>query len=224
MADLVFPQFLESAELSADEAARLLIGCQIERIFDDNSRVRVRIVETEAYDQDDPASHTFHGISRRNRVMFGPSGFAYIYFTYGMHYCVNVVCGREGYGSGVLIRAAAPVSGEEIIRARRGRVDKQKGTLMPMQGVSITNGPAKLTKALGIDKEMYGHDFREKPLRLLYVEGENGALKNSERVVATPRIGISKAVERLRRFVLVGADGELNPYVSQPRFTRDYLV
>lgn len=223
MNNLVFPSFIDDPELTADECARKLIGCQIERIFDDNSCVRVRIVETEAYDQDDPASHTFHGKSERNRAMFGPGGFAYVYFTYGMHYCVNVVCGKDGYGSGVLIRAVEPVTGEDIIRLRRGRMNMQDGTVTPMKGVNITNGPAKLTKALGIDKSLYGHDFRQPPLRLLCLDNED-LLSDGEGIVSTPRIGISKAVERMRRFVLVGADGKLNPYVSEQRFTRDYLV
>ncbi|MCH4209447.1 DNA-3-methyladenine glycosylase [Bifidobacterium sp.] len=192
----VFPQFLDQG---ADAAARALLGCHIVRILD-GVRIVVRIVETEAYDQLDPASHTFHGKSERNRAMFGPAGHAYIYFTYGMHYCLNVTAAAEGFGAGALIRAVEPVEGAEIIERRRERT-----------GVDCTNGPAKLCKALGIDKALYGHDLRLPPLSL-----EQAELRPSERIAATPRIGISKAAERQRRFIIPG-----NPYLSHgPMWTK----
>lgn len=153
----------------------------------------VRIVETEAYDQNDPASHAFHGKSERNKALFGPSGHLYVYFTYGMHYCANITCGSDGFGAGALVRAVEPVEGVEIIEARRG-----------MHGPNATNGPAKLCKALDIDKRLYAHDLREPPVRLVA-----GGLNVGEKVEATARVGISKATERLRRFIIVG-----NPYIS----------
>ena len=102
-----FPDFLES---SADEVAKKLLGCELERQLDGGT-IRVRIVETEAYDQDDEASHAFGGKRKRNATMFGPAGNLYVYFTYGMHYCCNIVAGHEGYGAGALIRAVEPVAG-----------------------------------------------------------------------------------------------------------------
>jgi DNA-3-methyladenine glycosylase len=206
----MFPQFLAQ---DADTVARALLGCHIVRLLDDEhtgepidehttgrvaghaaERIVVRIVETEAYDQLDPASHTFHGKSERNRAMFGPAGHAYIYFTYGMHYCLNVTAATEGFGAGALIRAVEPVAGMEIIEQRRGR-----------KGVDCVNGPAKLCKALDIDKSLYGHDLRLPPLSL-----EQAELRPGERIEVTPRIGISKATERQRRFVIAG-----NPYLSR---------
>jgi DNA-3-methyladenine glycosylase len=126
--------------------------------------------------------------------MFGPGGYLYVYFTYGMHYCCNVVSGVAGEGSGVLIRAAQPLAGIDIIEARRG-----------MAGINATNGPAKLCQALDIDRALGGHDLRREPLELRL-----GGLAPGETVARSPRIGISKATDRLRRFFLTG-----NPYVSR---------
>lgn len=151
-------------------------------------------METEAYDQDDPASHAFGGPTERNSVMFGPSGRLYVYFTYGMHYCCNVVAGADGYGAGALIRAAEPTYGLEEIERRRS-----------VSGRGATNGPAKLTQALGIDLELRGHDLREVPLKLLA-----GELAAEESIEASPRIGISKAKDRRRRYTIAG-----NPYLSR---------
>ncbi|TCD54317.1 DNA-3-methyladenine glycosylase [Alloscardovia theropitheci] len=207
---MTFPEFLRRSDISSIEAARKLLGSVLIREFNDGTCAKVRIVETEAYDQDDPASHTFHGKSQRNWAMFEAGGIAYIYFTYGMHYCVNIVCGREGYGSGVLVRAAEPIEGEEYIAQRRSKA----------RGVNMTNGPAKLTKALEIDKSLYAHDLSTSPLRLV-----EGGLHDDEFVLETPRIGISKAVEDKRRFVIAHEKTRaLNPYVSEQRFTRTFLV
>lgn len=185
-----FPDFLtEPVEFVAER----LLGCCLERTID-GVPVRVRIVETEAYDQDDEASHAFIGETARNGVMFGEPGHLYVYFTYGLHYCGNVVTGKPGHGSGVLIRGAEPLAGTELIEARRG-----------MTGYNVTNGPAKLCQALGIDGELNGHDLRQEPVRLLA-----GGLEPGETVTRATRIGISKAVERERRFYITG-----NRYVSK---------
>ncbi|MCB0339177.1 MAG: DNA-3-methyladenine glycosylase, partial [Bdellovibrionales bacterium] len=110
------------------------------------------IVEVEAYCGDiDPAAHTFNGPTKRNQVMFEMGGKCYVYFTYGMHYCVNVVTGPQKVGDAVLIRALEPVEGVEIINRRRGKV----------RGLNLTNGPAKLTQALGIDLRHLGEDLIE---------------------------------------------------------------
>ena len=163
------------------------------RRFDAGGEARVRIVETEAYDQADPASHAFHGRSASNRALFGPSGRLYVYFTYGMYYCCNVSTGDDGFGAGVLIRAAQPVCGLELMAARRHR-----------EGVDMLNGPAKLCLALDIDLRLDGHDVHKPPVIL-----EPNGLRPGETVSATPRIGITKAADRLRRFIIAG-----NPYVS----------
>lgn len=180
-------------DVPVEEAARRLLGCDLVSEID-GRQVRVRIVETEAYDQMDEASHTFRGRTNRNEAMFKSAGHLYVYFTYGIHYCCNVVCGPEGFGSGVLIRAAEPIEGSEIIEARRG-----------MTGVNATNGPAKLAQALSVDTTFSGHDLSEPPVRLI----KRPALPSSD-ITTGHRIGISKAVHELRRFYITD-----NPYVSK---------
>lgn len=188
----MFPDFLTEP---VDEVAQKLLGCFLERTID-GKKVLVRIVETEAYDQNDEASHTFRGKTPRNDVMFGQSGHLYVYFTYGMHYCCNVVAGASGYGAGALIRAVEPVEGLEVIQKLR----KNK---MPIK--NLTNGPGKLCQGLAIDKKFNGHDLREGPLKLIA-----GKLQKGEKIIQTTRIGISRAQSRLRRFYIEG-----NPYVSK---------
>lgn len=180
---------------SAEVAAQRLLGCELVSTIG-GEEVRVRIVETEAYDQDDEASHAFAGRTKRNDAMFKSAGHLYVYFTYGMHHCCNIVCGKEGYGSGALIRAVEPLSGRAAIEARRH-----------MTGVNVTNGPGKVTQALGVDLTLSGHDVSKPPLQLV----QRPALPNSS-IVSAPRIGIAKAVHELRRFYI--AD---NPYVSKRR-------
>lgn len=171
----------------ADVAPQLL-GCVLERELD-GQVLRGRIVEVEAYDQTDAASHSYRGKTERTAVMFGPAGHLYVYFTYGMHYCCNIVVGEEGHGAAVLIRALELLDGLDVIRERRrGRPDAE-----------LTDGPAKLCQAFGIDRRLNGHDLRASPLRLL--TGEPAA---AEEILITPRIGISKAVDVPWRFVLKG--------------------
>jgi len=189
----VLPDFLDNP---VESVAERLLGCHLERMID-GRRVLVRIVETEAYDEGDEASHTFRGRTPRNEVMFGEAGFLYVYFTYGMHYCCNVVTGHEGHGSAVLFRAAEPVEGTDLIEARRG-----------VTGLNATNGPAKLCQALGIDLDLNAHDLQKPPLRLL-----EGGLEPGETVSKSTRIGLTKAVELNRRYYITG-----NPWVS--RFIR----
>lgn len=193
----MIPDFLHEP---TDIVAQKLLGCVLEREIE-STTVRVRIVETEAYDQDDPASHAYGGKGKRNAVMFGPSGHLYVYFTYGMHYCMNVVTGPVGYGSGVLIRAVEPIPGETN-RDVLGILSENRGGV---SGVQLTNGPAKLTQALGVDMALYGHDLRLPPLRLI-----TGKLEPHEVVATSPRIGISKAIDAERRYCIAN-----NPYVSR---------
>lgn len=167
--------------------ARRLLGCELRRIAADGTVLRGRIVETEAYHQTDAASHSYKGLTARTAVMFGPAGRLYVYFTYGMHYCCNIVTGPEGEGSAVLIRALEPVEGIEHMRSNRPGVSDQQ----------LTNGPAKLCQALEIGRELNGHDLREPSLQLV--------LKmpiKLQHVVQTTRIGISQAKENPWRFYL----------------------
>ena len=185
-----FPPFLDNA---VDQVAQALLGCYLERTTPDGT-ITVKIVETEAYDQDDPSSHAYRGMTQRNKTMYGPSGFLYVYFTYGMYYCCNIVTAQKGYGSGVLIRAVEPINGMNLIQKTRRRA----------KGVNMTNGPAKLCLALTIDRSFDGHDLRKSPLRL-FVRQE----PVTPPITCTTRIGISKARERHRRYYITD-----NPYVS----------
>jgi DNA-3-methyladenine glycosylase len=119
------------------------------RNLPDGGRLRARIVETEAYEPEDPASHAFRGPTPRNRTMFGAPGRLYVYFTYGMHFCMNVVTGAVGRGSAVLLRAAEPLEGvEEMARRRDGR-----------RRVELCSGPARWCRAFGIDRTLDGEDL-----------------------------------------------------------------
>ena len=181
----------EELRKGAEAGARALLGWKL--VHDSTEgRIAGYIVETEAYTQDDPASHTYNGLTKRNGPMFEEAGTVYVYFTYGMHYCVNIVCGVKGYGEGVLIRALEPVEGIDIMQQRRGNHTKQM----------LTNGPAKVTQALGISREFSGSVIGDK---LHLVAGFT-----PEMVTQTERVGISKAREQLRRFYISG-----NPYVSR---------
>jgi DNA-3-methyladenine glycosylase len=170
---------------AADQVAPRLLGCILERRLDGKT-IRVRIVETEAYDEADAASHSYKGRTPRTDIMFGPAGYLYVYFTYGMHFCANIVTGKEGEGSAVLIRAVEPVEGEEILEERRRKA-----------GIEATNGPAKLCQALGIDRLLNGHNLHDLPLRLRVLP----ALPQAA-IVTTTRIGITHAREELKRFYI----------------------
>jgi DNA-3-methyladenine glycosylase len=179
---------------AAEVVAPRLLGCQLVRQLGDQTLVG-RIVETEAYSQDDVASHSYRGETPRTKVMFGPPGYLYVYFTYGMHYCCNIVTGPAGHGSAVLIRALEPIEGQEIMsQNRRG-----------LSGEALANGPAKLCQALEIDKEMNSHDLSEEPLRLI-IEPPIG----QNEIIQTTRVGISRGQDVPWRFYVKG-----NSYVSK---------
>lgn len=174
-------------------AATYVLGAEIRRTLPDGQVLKARIVEVEAYFQADPASHTFRGPTARNAAMFGPPGHAYIYLSYGVHWCLNVTAGPEGEGAGVLVRAVEPLEGVEVMRELRG---------WPAGPVRMLgNGPGKLGRALAIDSSLYGHDLAEVPLQIL----GGGRVRPAE-IVATPRIGISVAQEAPLRFCVAGSD------------------
>jgi len=165
-------------------------------------RVAGRIVEVEAYDgANDPASHAYRGETRRNRVMFGPGGHAYVYFTYGMHYCVNVVTGPPGRAQAVLVRALEPVEGVTIMRRRRGVELTER----------LARGPGCVARALGLTRADDGLDLTRGPLWIL----DAPARREGRRILRTPRIGIRHAAERPWRYVLAG-----HPCASGPRQLR----
>jgi DNA-3-methyladenine glycosylase len=153
------------------------------------------VVETEAYEPDDPASHSFGGSTPRNATMFGPAGRLYVYRSYGVHWCANVVCAEDGVGAAVLLRALEPTTGVDVMRARRGMEDVRL----------LASGPGRLTQALGITVAHDGLDLGKPPFAL---EPPRGGVE----VVASPRVGITRATDLLWRYSLAGSS-----FVSRPR-------
>lgn len=141
------------------------------------------IVETEAYDRSDPASHSFRGPTHGNAAMFGPVGHAYVYRSYGLHWCFNIVCGANGSGSAVLVRALEPREGLDAMRARRAMDDVRR----------LCAGPGRLCQALSIDTALNGRALDQTPFTLL-------DRTKRPQVVATKRIGITKGAETPWRF------------------------
>ncbi|HET7327844.1 MAG TPA: DNA-3-methyladenine glycosylase [Nocardioidaceae bacterium] len=166
----------------APEAAPALLGCLLT-----SGGVTVRLSEVEAYDgANDAGSHAYRGRTPRNEVMFGPAGHLYVYFSYGMHWCANVVCGTDGTASAVLLRAGEVVAGEDLARSRRGAA-------MPFR--DLARGPARLCQALGVDKQCNGVDVlaTEAPVRL-----RAGVPPDS--VSRGPRVGLRGAPDQPWRF------------------------
>lgn len=168
---------------TSDEVARALIGAVL--LVDG---VGGRIVETEAYDRTDPASHSYSGPTPRNEVMFGPPGRAYVYRSYGIHWCLNFVCREEGHGAGVLIRAVEPLQGLDVMRERRGLSDVRL----------LCSGPGRVGQALGITRDLNGCRLDRAPFQVF-------AADQTWPVAAGPRIGITKAMEVHWRFGLAGS-------------------
>jgi len=156
-----------------------------------------RIVEVEAYlGVNDRAAHSWHGLTNRTRVIFGPTGNAYVYFIYGMYECLNFVCEPEGQAGAVLIRAIEPLSGFAIMRRRRPRARRIE---------DLASGPGKLTLAMGITRKLNGADLVDGPLQVRRARDESPI-----EVLATPRIGITHCADWPLRFMIAN-----NPFVSR---------
>jgi DNA-3-methyladenine glycosylase len=192
------PRRLRPADFAGDApaVARALIGAVL--LVDG---VGGRIVETEAYDREDPASHSHSGPTPRNRAMFGPPGRAYVYRSYGIHWCLNFVCREDGHGAGVLVRALEPLQGIEVMCERRGLHDVRL----------LCAGPGRVGQALAIEHDLNGRRLDQQPFEVL-------AADRDCEVVVGPRIGISKAAAVPWRFGLAGS-----PFVSR-RFPGDARV
>jgi len=166
--------------------------------------LRMRIVEVEAYaGPDDPASHAYGGRTPRNEVMFGPAGHLYVYFTYGMHWCANVVCGRRGVPTAVLLRAGAPLRGLEQMRQAR-----RAGRSVARRDRDLGAGPARLAQAMGIDRTLDGVDLvaPDSPVRIV-----DDGVAPPDHPGRSPRIGIRVAVARPWRWYVPG-----DPNLSRP--------
>lgn len=171
-------------ESGAVSAARALIGWRLYAKEPDGTLTGGTIIETEAYTQEDAASHSYRGQTPRTEVMFGPAGGIYIYFTYGMHWCMNIVTGKPGHGEAVLLRALSPDKGIAVMSSRRGKSPESK----------LTDGPAKLCQALNITGEDNGSVLGKSRI---IIECPLEKLK----VHATKRIGIKNNTHRLWRFI-----------------------
>ena len=170
----------------ADEVAPRLLGMRIStRVA--GTITSMTLTEVEAYLSNDPASHTFGGPTPRNAPMFGPAGGVYVYRSYGIHWCMNIVTGRPGDGQAVLIRGGVPVTGIETMIERRGRSDH------------LADGPGKVCQALAVDGSFTGTSLGDR----VHLSGD----PDTCRWTATPRIGISKAADRELRFVALRAAG-----------------
>jgi len=188
------------------DVSRELLGKVLVR-RDQKKLLAGRIVEVEAYlGEDDPAAHSAAGRTARNAVLFGPPGYAYVYFIYGNHYCLNVSCLPDGIAGGILFRALEPLEGiEEMARLREVSVDK------PSDLRKLTTGPGRLAEAFGITRERDNEKDLTDASSDLFI-AEDGY--RPHRILVTPRVGISKAAERPLRYIIAG-----NQFVSGPRIT-----
>ena len=166
---------------NAPDVARDLLG---KLLVKDDDGIVARIVETEAYTDTDPASHAYRGPTARNAPMFGPPGHAYVYFTYGMHWCMNTVTGEDGEGQGCLLRAAEPLEGFEALRARRGAARDR----------DLLRGPGRLGQGYGLSREHSGIDLCDGGSLHLRDDGERPS------VATGPRVGVSLAADEAWRF------------------------
>lgn len=170
--------------------------------------MRVRVTEVEAYEgADDPASHAYRGRTARNAAMFGPPGHAYVYFTYGMHFCLNLVCGPVGIAEAVLVRAGEVIAGTTIARSRRPGSSAR----------DLARGPARLAQALAVDRSLDGVDVTGGPPGLRVECGDPIA---DDAVCRGPRVGVARAADRIAR-LWIAAEPTVSPYRAHaPRHRR----
>jgi DNA-3-methyladenine glycosylase len=205
------------------EVARDLIGCTVV-----HGETAGAIVETEAYHQEEPAAHSYVGLTPRTSTLFGPPGIAYVYRSYGIHALFNAVCEPEGIGAAVLIRALRPVAGLELMRRRRsgragprgrGEADSRDGeraaVAREMADRELCSGPGRLTQALGIELGENGTSLLAGPVRILPREG-----RRPSEIVASTRIGITKAAALPWRFSLSGDENVSRPWPWPARGAR----
>jgi DNA-3-methyladenine glycosylase len=187
--------------------ARELLGKVLVRA-DSSPRLTARIVEVEAYlGEKDPAAHSFTGRTERNAVLFGPPGYAYVYFIYGNHYCLNVSCGPEGQARGILFRALEPLTGIAEMARNRGVT-----ITSPRDLPKLTSGPGRLAEAFGVTRVRDNGCDLTSAASSLWI-GDDSYHARTIRV--TPRIGITHAADKLLRYILAG-----NPFVSGPKARR----
>jgi DNA-3-methyladenine glycosylase len=208
----------------ATEVAPDLLGCVLWHTGA-AGLVAARLVEVEAYrGAIDPASHSYRGRTARNAVMFGPPGYAYVYFTYGMHYCVNLVCQPAGLAEAVLIRAGAVVEGTDLARRRRYGLAEADGSTGAGTGRhrdrDLARGPGRLCQALGIDRSLDGADAcaPDGPIGISPPEAfDQAEVAGSGAIRVGPRVGISRAADLPWRYWL-GGDGHVSAYKAlRPR-------
>jgi DNA-3-methyladenine glycosylase len=208
------------------EVAPALLGCVLEHVTDEGL-VAVELTEVEAYaGETDPASHAYRGMTGRNAVMFGPPGHAYVYFTYGMHFCVNVVCMPEGVARAVLLRAGRVVAGEPLARRRRASRRADTGQPRIISERDLARGPARLCQALAIDRAQNGADLCSPASGLRLRPADTGLQAGAAReaggapaIEAGPRVGISVATDIPWRFWLANDPtvSAYRPYKSRGR-------
>ena len=182
----------------APQVAPLLVGALL---VNPAEGLAARIVEVEAYTDSDPACHAYNGRTDRNAGLFADAGYAYVYFTYGMHWCLNCATGTEGAGQGCLLRAAEPLEGLERMRARRGDHHPDR---------ELLRGPARLASAFGVDGGDIGHDLCDPAGLHLAADGFAGTVQTG------PRVGVSKAADVPWRFYLAGSPW-VSRYTHSPR-------
>ena len=211
--DLIPREFFDRP---SQEVAPDLLGCVLEHETAEGL-VAVELTEVEAYaGETDPASHSYRGRTARNGVMFGPPGYAYVYFTYGMHFCVNVVCMPAGIPRAVLLRAGRVTAGEDLARRRRARwrSEASQGSVLPAR--DLARGPARLCQALAIDRTQNGLDVCSADGELRLRPADPGPRANGAIEVAVgPRVGVSAAADVPWRFWIAG-----DPTVSAYRLAK----
>jgi DNA-3-methyladenine glycosylase len=210
----------------AEEVAPDLLGCVLEHETEEGL-VALELTEVEAYaGETDPASHAYRGMTARNAVMFGPPGYAYVYFTYGMHFCVNVVCMPAGIARAVLLRAGRVTAGEPLARRRRAQRRPAAGPARVIPARDLARGPGRLCQALAIDRTQNGADLCSPASELRLLPGGTSRPVGTSlpaggkpAIESGPRVGISVAVDTPWRFWLAG-DPTVSAYRPHKARTR----